>query len=64
MTALGSPWPSTAVDRGGALEIGGVAAEELARRFGTPLYVYDAATLRERARAYVDGVSAHPDAHV
>ena len=33
-------------------------------RFGTPLYVYDAATLRERARAYVDGVAGHPDAHV
>ena len=33
-------------------------------RFGTPLYVYDAATLRERAQAYVDGVAGHPDAHV
>jgi diaminopimelate decarboxylase len=41
-----------------------VSADELARRFGTPLYVYDAATLRERARAYVDGVAAHPDARV
>jgi diaminopimelate decarboxylase len=64
VTALGSPWPATALDRDGALEIGGVAAEELARRFGTPLYVYDAATLRERARAYLDGVAGHPDAHV
>ena len=44
--------------------VGGVAAEELAARFGTPLYVYDAATLRERAQAYVDGVAGHPDAHV
>ena len=64
MTPLGSPWPVTAESREGALEIGGVAAEELAARFGTPLYVYDAATLRERARAYLDGVAAHPDAHV
>ena len=64
MTALGSPWPVTAESRNGTLEIGGVSAEELAARFGTPLYVYDATTLRERARAYVDGVDGHPDAHV
>jgi diaminopimelate decarboxylase len=64
VTPLGSPWPVTAHSRGGALEIAGVAAEELAERFGTPLYVYDAATLRERAGAYLDGVAEHPDAHV
>jgi diaminopimelate decarboxylase len=64
VTALGSPWPAAAESDGGALRIGGVAAEELAERFGTPLYVYDAATLRERAQAYVNGVAAHPDAHV
>jgi diaminopimelate decarboxylase len=64
VTALGSPWPVTAHNRDGALELGGVAAVELAARFGTPLYVYDAATLRERAGAYVDGVAGHPDAHV
>ena len=64
VTALGSPWPVTAASRDGGLVVGGVPAEELARRFGTPLYVYDAATLRERARAYVDGVAEHPDAHV
>ena len=64
VTALGSPWPATAESHGGALRIGGIAAEELAERFGTPLYVYDAATLRERAQAYLDGVSGHPDAHV
>jgi diaminopimelate decarboxylase len=64
VTPLGSPWPITAESRGGALQIGGVAAEQLAERFGTPLYVYDAATLRERARAYLDGVAGHPDARV
>jgi diaminopimelate decarboxylase len=64
VTALGSPWPATAESHDGALRIGGVAAEELARRFGTPLYVYDAATLRQRAQAYLDGVAGHPDAHV
>jgi diaminopimelate decarboxylase len=64
VTPLGSPWPVTAASHGGALQIGGVDAEELAGRFGTPLYVYDAATLRERAQAYLDGVAGHPDAHV
>jgi diaminopimelate decarboxylase len=61
---LGSPWPVTARSQDGALVVGGLPADELARRFGTPLYVYDAATLRERAQAYVDGVAGHPDAHV
>lgn len=64
VTALGSPWPATAESHEGELQIGGIAASELAERFGTPLYVYDAATLRERAQAYLDGVSGHPDARV
>ena len=37
--------------RPGQFSIGGVAAEELAARFGTPLYVYDAEVVRERYRA-------------
>jgi diaminopimelate decarboxylase len=41
------------VDRDGELTIGGVRATELARRFGTPLFVYDEATLRARARQAV-----------
>lgn len=32
----------------GTLRCGGVSAEELARRFGTPLYVYDLAAIRGR----------------
>jgi diaminopimelate decarboxylase len=43
------------------LTIGGVAACDLAREYGTPLLVYDTATLRNRARAYRD---AAPDAFV
>ena len=39
--------------------LGGVARVELARRFGTPLVVYDEATLRAQARAYR---AAAPDA--
>ena len=35
----------------GELTLGGLAAEELGARFGTPLVVYCEATLRARARA-------------
>ncbi len=42
----------------GTLEIGGVSAVDLAKRFGTPLYVIDEATLRDRARAYVTAFAA------
>jgi diaminopimelate decarboxylase len=45
----------------GALTIGGIAATELAREFGTPLVVYDEATVRARARAYR---AAAPDAFI
>ncbi len=33
------------------VEVGGVSLVHLAERFGTPLFVYDEATLRQRARA-------------
>jgi diaminopimelate decarboxylase len=36
----------------GELVLGGVAATELAREFGTPVVVYDEETLRNQARAY------------
>jgi diaminopimelate decarboxylase len=51
---------STTVDEG-ELAIGGVAAAELAREFGTPLVVYCERTIRARARAYRE---AAPDALV
>src|SRR5690606_5353010 len=34
------------------LEIGGVDTVELAKQYGTPLYVYDVALIRERARGF------------
>lgn len=37
----------------GHLEIGGVDTVELAKTYGTPLYVMDEALIRERARAFV-----------
>ena len=40
------------VNQLGHLEIGGVDTTELAARFGTPLYVYDEALIREKIRAY------------
>jgi len=45
----------------GELVVGGVRATELAETFGTPLVVYDEATLRNQARAYR---AAAPDALV
>ncbi len=44
--------------RGGRLIIGGVAAPDLARQFGTPLYVMDEPRLRENCRAYVSALRA------
>lgn len=39
----------------GHLTIGGVDAVDLARRFGTPLYVMDEEQIRRSCRAYMDG---------
>ncbi len=47
-----SPWPTTATRRDGELVVGGVPAPELARRFGTPLWVVDEDDLRARCRAW------------
>src|ERR687897_2739176 len=48
-------WPETTRRTAeGSLEFGGISAVELAREFGTPLYVFDEATLRIRARRIRD----------
>ncbi|MCX6032688.1 MAG: diaminopimelate decarboxylase [Chloroflexi bacterium] len=53
-------WPSGArVDENGELWLGGCAASALARTYGTPLYVFDERTLRERARAYQAALKQH-----
>ncbi|MDX6520107.1 MAG: diaminopimelate decarboxylase, partial [Gaiellales bacterium] len=44
------------------LMLGGVPASQLAERFGTPLYIYDEAELRRRARAYLSGLESYPGA--
>lgn len=47
-------WPATTTrDQNGALTIGGVAAPALAAEFGTPLYIFDEATLRAQARLFL-----------
>lgn len=46
-------WPTTAeLDEQAELWLGGCKASDLARLHGTPLYLFDEATLRSRARAY------------
>jgi diaminopimelate decarboxylase len=45
-------FPETTRIENGELTIGGVAATELAERFGTPLVVYCERSLRERARLF------------
>lgn len=44
--------PETAQTRNGHLIIGGCDTVELAREFGTPLYVFDEATIRGKARDF------------
>ena len=56
-------WPLTAVrDGDGVVRIGGVSVVDLAREFGTPLYVYDEAGVRDTAermrRAFDDAAAA------
>jgi diaminopimelate decarboxylase len=43
---------TTGLDAEGRLEVGGCQLSELARTYGTPLYVLDEATLRGTCRAY------------
>src|SRR5579859_1134299 len=46
-------WPDTArVSPDGRLQIAGLDMAALAREYGTPLYVYDEATLRGQMRAF------------
>jgi diaminopimelate decarboxylase len=58
---LGSLFPDTAVLRDNGVAVGGVELRELAARYGTPLFVYDEATLRARcleaASVFDDGVA-------
>ncbi|MDI3338925.1 MAG: diaminopimelate decarboxylase [Sphaerobacter sp.] len=50
---------TTERDRSGRLVIGGVPVTALVEEYGTPLYIYDEATLRERADAYRRAFARH-----
>ena len=53
------------VNARGNLEVGGVDVADMAREFGTPLYVFCEETLRGRCRAFQDAFrSVHPDTQV
>ncbi|MGA7834132.1 MAG: diaminopimelate decarboxylase [Acidimicrobiales bacterium] len=58
---LGSLFPDTTVLSENGVTVGGVDLRELAERYGTPLFVYDEATLRARcleaASVFDDGVA-------
>lgn len=58
--------PLTAgVSNAGHLTLGGCDAVELAREFGTPLYVFDEDTLRGQCRAFIEAFrSRYPDTAV
>ena len=43
-----------AVNEKGHLLIGGIDSVELAKTYGTPLFVYDLSLIRERARAFIN----------
>jgi len=45
---------TTKINKLNHLEIGGVDCVDLAKEFGTPLYVMDEATIRSRCRQYID----------
>jgi diaminopimelate decarboxylase len=55
-------WPVTAERAAdGALRVAGVALADLARQYGTPLYVYDVETIRRQCRRFATALSdAHP----
>ncbi len=45
-------WPRNARREDGVLTVGGVDVRDLAKEYGTPLYVYDEEDVRSRAREY------------
>ncbi len=56
--------PSAAID-GSDLRIGGCSLTQIAAEFGTPAFVFDEQALRDRARAFADGLaSRHPRSRV
>ena len=68
---MSTPLPSkvfprtTAINDADHLEIGGCDVEDLVREFGTPLYVFDEATLRGQAEGFLTAFrSRYPESRV
>lgn len=63
--AFASIFPRSTTVAGGRLAIGGLDAQELTREFGSPLYVFDEAEVRQTCREYVAAFrSRHPDTDI
>ncbi|MDP3046184.1 MAG: diaminopimelate decarboxylase, partial [Chloroflexota bacterium] len=60
---MSTPMPITAsINSAGHLRIGGCDLVDLAQQFGTPLYVFDEATLRAQCQGYTKPLAAaYPD---
>ena len=54
------PFPDTATVGPDGIELDGVALTALAEEYGTPLYVYDAASIRTRGQSVVDALATAP----
>lgn len=52
------------VDESGHLIIGGCDSTELAKEFGTPLWIIDELTIRQGVAAYRDGLKDYPNAEI
>ncbi|MEI6689964.1 MAG: diaminopimelate decarboxylase [Thermoleophilia bacterium] len=55
------PFPDTATVGPAGIALDGVALTAIAEEYGTPLYVYDAASIRTRGRAVVDALATAPN---
>ena len=53
------PFPDSTNITDGHLVIGGVDVLDLVEDWGTPLYLYDLATIRQRCRAYKKAIEQH-----
>lgn len=51
---------TTKINTQGNIEIGGCDLVELANKYGTPLYVYDEATIRSMTHSYKDAFKTYP----
>jgi diaminopimelate decarboxylase len=61
-TALSQAYPlGTTINERGHLEVGGCDVVELAKRFGTPAYIYAEDDMRARARAYREAFASRTD---